>query len=74
MEKLNIMNFFLKLGKINGLVEPLNYMEPGEIYEKKNFMERVIGQVNSKRVKFLKPNLRVDPGVARREGRSLDTT
>ena len=35
MEKLNIMNFSLKLGKINGLIEPLNYMEPGEIYEKK---------------------------------------
>ena len=33
-KKLKIMNFSLKLGKINGLVEPLNYMEPGEIYEK----------------------------------------
>ena len=61
LEKLNIMNFSLKLGKINGLVERLNYMEAGEIYEKKNiFMARVIGQVYweiiSNRVKFLKPN------------------
>ena len=35
LEKLKIMNFSLKLGKINGLVEPLNYMEPGGIYEEK---------------------------------------
>ena len=73
LEKLNIMNFYLILGKINGSVEPLNYMEPDKIYEKKNiFMARVIRQVNwevnLKRVKLLKPNLRVDPGVCRKGG------
>ena len=36
-KKLKIMNFSLKLGKVNGLVELLNYMEPGGIYEKKKF-------------------------------------
>ena len=74
------MNFSLIFGKVNGLVEPLNYMEPGGIFErrKKNFLARVIGKVNweinSKRVEFLKPNLFVDPGVMGREGRSLDPT
>ena len=74
------MNFSLKLRKINGLVEPLNYMEPGEIYEKNIyfFMARMVGQayweINSNRVKFLKPNLLLILGFAGREGRTLDPT
>ena len=80
-KNLNIRNFSLILGKINGLVEPLNYMELGEIYENIYIyilMAGVIGQVyweiNSERVKFLKPNLLLILGIERREGRSLDPT
>ena len=81
-KKLYIVNFSLKLGKIYGLVEPLNYMEPGEIYEKyiyiDIFMARVVGQayweINSKKVKFIKPNLLLILGFAGREGRNLDPT
>jgi len=34
--KIKNYEFLLETGKINGLVEPLNYMEPDGIFEKKN--------------------------------------
>ena len=33
--KIKYYEFLLEIGKINGLVEPLNYMEPSEIFGKK---------------------------------------
>ena len=78
MEKLKFMNFSLKLGKINGLVEPLNYMELGGILERKKNLAKVIEQVNweinSKMVEFPKPNLFVDLGLEGRDGGNLDPT
>jgi len=60
------VNFSLKLEKINGLVEPLNYMEPGEIYEKKihgkSDWVSLLGNLFEEG-KIPKAQLVVDPGV-----------